>query len=190
MKKILSVLLVLSSIGSTTSLAETSFTPNDELIYAVKGYKNGVAIMTGMLNPFIGLLVAAYQPGESSKDLRNIDTALARGAYINTREQFSGYTALIYGAYKGYPDIVAHLLGKGACPNMKEDGGYNAYTMAQYYVNWYKKCLERNESKETNSETRRDMRRYYQDLVSRYQRIVRMLESSTYDKQMPFSWWN
>jgi len=164
-------------------------TPNDDLILAVKGIKNGVAILTGMLNPILGALVAAYNPDESRRDLFNIDEALRKGANLNHREEHSGYTALIYAAYKGYPGIARHLLQKGANVHVKEDKGYNAYTMAQYYLEQYTRSYDRNEREEANYETRERMRSYYQDYINRYSELVSMLAPITKDKQMPKTWW-
>ncbi len=145
--------------------------------------KTGVEMI---VNP-VGSLMGLSGEGACIEDIQAVQNALDLGAEIDFQETASAYTALIYAAYYGEPEIVAYLLMKGASANIKEDGGYNAYTMAKYYLNWNKKLLERL-SKEDNEETKARLQNEYQDKINRYSQIVSLLETLTSDKTMPSSW--
>ena len=178
-----------SFVHAETRYEPAELTPNDHLIYAVKGTKAAQVLLASLFfMPLSGLLLAAYQPDESNQDLKNIDNALAQGANINYQEGYSGYTALIYAAYYGYPQIAAHLIFKGADVNMKENEGYNAYTMALYYVQKYTdylKYLDSHESSHISREDKASFRKYRLDDIARYQQVVELLEPVTFDHRMP-----
>lgn len=180
------------TFDGTTQEESRQLTPDDKLILAAKGYKTSMAILVGLANPLIGLLIAAYDPAESSADLAKIDDALAQGANINFQEEHSGYTALIYGAYGGYPNIVKHLVTTGADIEIKEQNGYNAYTMAKYYFNKYTKrlselCQQPLGANET-SEQRQSLTDHYRNYINRYSEIMKIL-NHTQDKEMPTWVW-
>lgn len=155
---------------------------NKDLLYAVKGYKAGAALLTGLLNPILGLAIATATIPEHKKDLQNIDAALEERANINYKEETSGYTPLIYAAYHGYPAITAHLLARGACPQIKEQKGYNAYTMASYYVDKYRKELADLRPQDENYQS---LRTHYKNTIARYEQVADLLRKVTIDQTMP-----
>jgi len=165
-----------------TPAEHEELTPNQKLIYAVKGYRNEYALLAGVINPVFGLIAAAYDYPETFQDLTNIDNALAEGADINYQDGY-GYTALIYAAYYGYPNIANHLVLSGANVGIKERHGYNAYAMAKFYVKDFKKLKQTNETKplsETYSEKDKIMMRdYYIKRIQNYQQVVDLLEPLT-----------
>ncbi len=185
--------LILTLCLSFESLFAIGVTPDERLIYAVKGVKSGLALLSCVfLNPLAGLFVSYYQPDENRSDLVRIDAALEDGANIDFQELYSGYTALIYAAYKGYPKIAAHLLAKGANIEVKEYEGYDALSMANYYVKEYTLDYERNESRELSAwftaEMKQSHREYYQRFIDRYQEIVDLIEASTHSIQSSWLW--
>src|SRR2546425_3122382 len=129
MKNLFKVSFLVLGLAAVPGLAskpvQSKLTIHEELIYSVKGIKNGVALLIGVVNPLAGLMAAAYQPDESNEDIMKIDFLLWKGANIDFQEAHSGYTSLIYAAYKGYPGIAAHLINRGANPQIKEKKGYN-----------------------------------------------------------------
>ena len=185
----LSVRNALDEIDLLEGLRDRNSNADHDLIYAVKGYKNSVAMMAGMLNPIIGLGIAATTYPESEKDLQNIDAALEKGADVNYKGDSSGYTALIYAAYYGYPGIARHLLFRGASPQIKDRDGYNAYTMAKYYENKYRKRLEEMEKRPLTAtftaEDKALQRKHYSADINRYAHVASMLEGITHDRTMP-----
>lgn len=183
------------SPGQGTALAPamvpvntTSDKAGEKLILAVKGVKSGVALASALVNPLLGLMVLASEQEEGPQDLINIDKALSEGASIDYQEH-NGYTALIYAAYKGYPGIAGHLLAKGANPEIKEKKGYNACTMAKYYLDRYTQSLNDNEAKvitpDFTVEKKTEMKQYYQQYISRYQQLVNMLVPVTHEHTKP-----
>lgn len=148
-------------------------TPNDELIFAIKGCKAGVVALTTMINPLFGLFAAGYESPESSKDLRKIQDALNKSADINFRDH-SSWTPLMHAAYGGYPEIVTFLLSKGARKDLcvTQEGffsnwkGYTAMKIAQYYVEDYQKRRSTCEPK---------MVGYYDDHIATYLKVVNRL---------------
>lgn len=151
----------------------------------VKGKVDPVAALTlGIIIPVVGLFMG-LQPvvqDDDKIDLQQIDRCLERVS-VNDVEELSGYTPLIYAAYNGLPRVVEHLVSKGALTDIKEKEGYNAYTMAKYYVNKYTGIIERSTDKQRDQET-------FGPKIERYQRVVDLLEPLTVDRAMPKrSWW-
>lgn len=156
---------------STNRRAE--LTPGQELIFAVKGCKSGLALMAGLVtfNPVVVLGIAATPTPESNQDLLEIQRILDKGADINYRDHYS-WTALMYAAYEGYPGIAEFLLRKKAGKALKvTDGswsGYDAVRIAQHYLDQYQGFLTRCSP---------DMVPSYQDKVNRYGQIVQLLNA-------------
>jgi hypothetical protein len=168
MIKYINFLTILTILAQPISAfePERKLTPNEELIFAVKGIKNGVALMAGMINPIFGLMAAAYQPDEGSSDLRKIDTALRNGANINHQDAW-GYTALIYAAYYGYPMIAEHLIANGARRDIREKKGYTAYEMAKYYYEDYQSRARKKTEPELDS--------HYQEKIEQYRQTMKVI---------------
>lgn len=80
--------------------------------------------------------------------MEKIDLILSQGANINYQEEHTGYTGLICAADKGFPNIARHLIIKGAHVHIKEEEGYNAYTMAKKKLDKYTSRLQSNETEE------------------------------------------
>lgn len=158
----------------------TSTTNNDRLILAARGTTLGDVALTTMISPIIGLMVMGNY---NTPDLEGVEKALRQGANINYQERGSGYTPLIYAAWNGHPTIAEYLLGRGADPKIKENDGYNACTMAKYYLNQYSTYYRQNEVKaltaDFNAESKSSMRDHYQQYIDRYQRLVDLLEPVT-----------
>ena len=160
-------------VSSQPRAEEVKRTPNQELVLAVKGYKEGVVALTTILNPIAGLFAAAYEPQESSSDLKKIQDALNKGADINCRDH-SSWTPLMHAAYGGYPEIVTFLLSKGARKDLcvTQDGffsnwkGYTAMKIAQYYVEDYQKSRSTCEPK---------MVEFYDEHIATYLKVVNRL---------------
>lgn len=93
--------------------APRELTPNEELVYAVKGYKEGVVALATLVNPLLGVVAAVHQPRESYDDLIDIRKALTKGADINCRDRDT-WTPLMHAAYGGYPNIATFLIQNGA----------------------------------------------------------------------------
>lgn len=164
--------------------------PNRELISAVEGRTKIVATgIIGIFNPLAGLLAYNTAPSETQRDIENIDQALRDGANINYQEPHNGYTALIHAGWGGYPNIARHLIQRGANPDVKEDKGFSAYTMAKHYLDRYRNSLRENETRELTKTftdiNRAEMRKYYQEYIDRYQEVVNILSPVTRDQHVP-----
>lgn len=187
----------ISNVGlaaNSRNVEESELSPDEELIFAVKGIKEGLVIVTTLfLGPIAGAFVAASPTYESSKDLLEIDAALKAGAEIDFQEKHSGYTALIYAAYNGYPKIAQHLIEKGANIEVKEKEGYNAYTMAKYYLERYNEKYRTNEetpfSEKFDEKNKENMRQHCQDYINRYSELIVILEPLTIDRSSPKASW-
>lgn len=180
------ILFVFMSVFSLTcaSLQASStvknLTPNENLIYAVRGVKNGWALMASVFNPIAGILVASMDIPESDSDLKAIDKCLQEGAHIDYAEEHTGYTALIYAAYYGYPKIAKHLISNGASIHLRSHDGYDATGMSMYYIEKYKRSLKYNEEKKLtlsfSEKDREKMRIHYLELIERYQSVLDLIQ--------------
>ncbi len=163
--------VILGLLLANVSLAESAqrkLTPDEELHWAVTGIGRSAAYFAAMMLPIPGLLfAAAVDPAEGDSDLREISNILAKGANINYKDHW-GYTALIYAAYHGYPKIAQYLVYRGADKNIVEDKGHTALSMAQYYVDKYKRFLASND--------KADMVKYYEEKILRYEQTVQVLQ--------------
>jgi ankyrin repeat protein len=148
-------------------------TPNERLMSAV----NKIVISQILSNPQLTC-------PESQETLRNIDQALAQGATINYQNK-AGYTALIRAAYWGMPETTQHLLNKNADPNIRENLGYNAYQMADYYVRQYSNWKRRNKDKPLSEfftkKHKNDQRSDLEEKINRYSQVTDILANKTDD---------
>lgn len=157
--------------GLPKSIERNIQTPDEELIFAVKGYKQtGAAVIVGMVNPVLGLLISCSSTEESSHDLDNIQKALTKGANVNCR-YVDTWTPLLYAAYGGHPRIAQFLLQNNAdktlAPTQGSWVGYTPLKVADYYLDRYttgkKSCKP-------------DMTAYYDDQIQRYAEVIRILK--------------
>lgn len=147
--------------------------PSESLIFHVKGHREGLALLLGFVNPFLGAAIACSSSSESASDLVALEQDLKNGADINYRDR-SSWTALMHAAYHGYPAIVQFLLQNGARKQLtvleaglRDWRGYTARTIAEYYLKDYR---------ELANTCQPDMRLHYTDCISRYQQVVDLLE--------------
>lgn len=145
-------------------------TPDEELIYAIKGYKSGAALLIGMINPLIGTVVACAPSHESDDDLIKIRYALSRGANVNCR-YIDTWTPLLYAAYEGYPGIAKFLLEKRAdktlTPTQGSWKGYTSLDVAEHYLKRYTA---------NKKDCKPDMVDFYEEKIQRYSAVVRLLK--------------
>jgi len=66
-------------------------------------------------------------------DSREVKTLLAKRAFVNATDEYSGRTPLIMATVNGHTEIVRALLSRGADANMKDADGWTALTFAQEY---------------------------------------------------------
>jgi ankyrin repeat protein len=163
-------------LQSRSTTARTELTRDDELRLAVTGYKSGAAVLVGMFNPLLGLMVAASPSSESPDDLKNIQSTVNAGANINHRDHGS-WTPLMHAAYGGHPNIVQELLSKGANRSMAVTErsfpnweGYTPLMIAKHYVERYQKARN-------SPDCKPEMHAYYDDLIARYSQIVGLLSN-------------
>lgn len=161
-----------------------------KLLSCLTSRKNNLPLGAYITSPYFAMRLNAMPPdSESQIDVEKIDESLACGANINCQDSRTGYTPLIYAAYYGFPNILTHLLSKGASPEIKEHAGYNAYTTAKYYLLEYEQRLAREEQSlfgDTASfESSQRKTSMYVDFIRRYQEIVTLLEPLTVDQNMP-----
>ena len=159
----------------------TERNPNDDLIWAVKGYKDGIALLVGFVMPLtapIAALATGCSTEESDKDLAKIRNALRRGADVNYRDEDS-WTALQHAAYGGYPRIVELLLQNGADKNLKvtkrtlqDWRGYDALKIAQYYLDRSTRTLN---SSRSERPLEPGVAKLLNEEIERYTRIVNLL---------------
>ncbi|ACO04374.1 2-5A-dependent ribonuclease (2-5A-dependent RNase)(Ribonuclease L) (RNase L) (Ribonuclease 4) [Persephonella marina EX-H1] len=72
------------------------------------------------------MLISAAKNG----DIKLLQLALAKGAYINTTDERGG-TALHWAVYYGHKEIVKLLLMHGADPLIKDKNGITPYRLAE-----------------------------------------------------------
>lgn len=175
----MSGIILASLVGASNQNIAFSTQPmqteqNEDLIYAVKGYKQDAAVLVGIANPVAGALVAIYPSEEGKKDLKKIRRALNKGADINYRD-IDSWTPLMHAAYGGYPNIVEYLLNKGADKSLivtrecflSDWRGYTALMIAEHYLNRYQTSL---------NDCSPDLVDYYQKYVTKYSLITDMLK--------------
>lgn len=148
-------------------------TPDEKLILAVEGYKKtGAAVLIGMVNPIMGLMVACAPNEEQDKDLDKIRKILASGANVNCRDKLT-WTPLLYAAYGGYPRIAQLLLENGADKTLaptkrgiRDWTGYTPIRIAEYYLEKYTRM---------KASCKPDMVEHYDNLIQRYAQLIELL---------------
>jgi hypothetical protein len=146
--------------------------PSESLIFHVKGHREGLALLFGLVNPFLGAAIACSSSSESTSDLVVLEQDLKNGADVNYRDRCS-WTALMHAAYHGYPAIVRFLLQNGAQKQLtvleaglRDWRGYTARDIAAYYMNDYRELAKTCQP---------DMRAHYETCIARYQKVVDLL---------------
>ena len=88
-----------------------------------------------------GRLIEAAKRG----DFDRVNALLNRGVNVNHQTPKKQWTALMWAAYKGYRDIVAQLLGRGADPDLQNKEGGTALMIAiqSGYIKIVKELLAR-----------------------------------------------
>lgn len=66
-------------------------------------------------------------------DSREVKALLAKRAFVNAKDGYSGRTPLIMATVNGHTEIVRALLSRGADANMKDADGWTALMFAQEY---------------------------------------------------------
>jgi len=65
-------------------------------------------------------------------DIATVRDALEKGAKVNVKDRYYGFTPLIQASDKGHLEIVKLLIEKGADVNAKNNRGWNALIIASY----------------------------------------------------------
>ena len=66
-------------------------------------------------------------------DTDTVKALLAKRAFVNARDEYSGRTPLIIATLNGHTEIVRTLLGRGADVNIKDANGWTALMFAEEY---------------------------------------------------------
>ena len=66
-------------------------------------------------------------------DSREVKTLLAKRAFVNAKDEYSGRTPLIMATVNGHIEIVRTLLDRGADVSVKDADGWTAVMFAQEY---------------------------------------------------------
>ncbi len=174
------------------ALLEDKIKAKNTLFEIVKGNVDPIVVRgRDKIDPLLDVVLAAFpQVDEDSIDFQQINKCLTYGV-IDEQEESSGYTPLIYAAYNCLPKVVGHLLSKGASANIKEEAGFNAFSIANYCII---RCLklqikngEKKLTKTFTAEMKQQKDYFYAEKMARYQLIVNLLDPHTEDRKFPSS---
>merc|ERR1712000_30988 len=71
----------------------------------------------------------------ATNDLAGVEELLAKGADVNSTNEFDNWTALHHAAQEGFVDMIKLLLSKGADPSIKDAKGRLPLDLAKDYGN-------------------------------------------------------